>query len=259
MPRSRGFQEAHHVAEVAGEGRQGLGDALLVTDVGQHPPEDRHAGAAGGRDPEAGLVHEGEQAQGLERDRLAAGVRAGDDQGLVAEPFAQAQVNGHRVGTKERMAGREQLDRVVRDRRPDRAQVARQSGAGHPQVGAGHCRQRRGQGRRLRLHVTRQGLEDLLLLLGRRQRRLGPRVVQLHHRQRLDEQGGGRRALVVDDPGHPSLGLGPDRDDVAPRALGDDCVPDGPGQLGGAEHRVQPLAHALLRDPHPAARGAQGR
>ena len=49
---------------------------------------------------------------------------------------------------------------------------------------------------------------------------LGPGVVQLHHRQRLDEQRRPGRALVVDDPLHPALRLGADRDDVAAGANG---------------------------------------
>ena len=39
-----------------------------------------HARSVGGRNPQTGLGHQGEQSGGLQRDRLAAGVRSGDQQ-----------------------------------------------------------------------------------------------------------------------------------------------------------------------------------
>ena len=45
-------------------------------------------------------------------------------------------------------------------------------------------------------------------------------VVQLHHRQRLDEQGGAGGGLVVDDGLDLALELGPQGDDIAPVRAG---------------------------------------
>ena len=56
-----------------------LFDGLVIADVGEDCVEDREFGAVGG-DWEAGLGHEGEQAQGFESDGFAACVGAGDDQ-----------------------------------------------------------------------------------------------------------------------------------------------------------------------------------
>ena len=74
--------------QVAGERRERLRDRLLVADVGEHVAPDRQAAAGGGRDVQAGLVHEAEQAERPQRDRLAAGVRTRDDERgvAVAEP-----------------------------------------------------------------------------------------------------------------------------------------------------------------------------
>ena len=71
-------------AEVARERREALGDRLLVADVGEDVAEDRQPRAGLGRDVEAGLVHQAQQAERPEGDGLAAGVRAGHDERRVA-------------------------------------------------------------------------------------------------------------------------------------------------------------------------------
>ena len=74
--------------QVAAERREGLRHRLLVADVGEDVAEDRERAAGGGGDVEPRLVHEREQPDGPQRDRLAAGVRARDDERRVvaAEP-----------------------------------------------------------------------------------------------------------------------------------------------------------------------------
>ena len=107
------------------EGAQALLDALLVADVGIDPLEDAEPAALVGGDQQARLRHEREQADGLERDRLAAGVGAGDDDdvGIVVE----IDVDGHdRFGVEQRVAGAVQVDhragvrelRLIRRRLP---------------------------------------------------------------------------------------------------------------------------------------------
>ncbi len=61
----------------------------------------------------------------------------------------------------------------------------------------------------------------------------------------------------MDDSLDLSLGLGPDRDHVAARADGHDRLADHPRQLGGAQHRVQPFPHPILRGPQPPPNGGQ--
>ena len=58
-------EHAHDVAHVGGEGGQGLGDGLLVADVGQHPAEHPHRGVGPGGNMQAALGHQGDEADGL--------------------------------------------------------------------------------------------------------------------------------------------------------------------------------------------------
>src|SRR5206468_1968664 len=74
------LQDADDVAHVRGEGAEALLDALFVADVREYVLEDDGPGAVVYGKVEARLRHEGEQADGLEGNRLASGVRAGDDQ-----------------------------------------------------------------------------------------------------------------------------------------------------------------------------------
>ena len=73
-------EDLPHLADERGEGREVLGEALLVPDHRQHPirKRDPAAGRCGHVAPRLG--HEDQKAAGLERDRLAARVRAAQDQ-----------------------------------------------------------------------------------------------------------------------------------------------------------------------------------
>ena len=62
------------------ERRQALLDALLVANIGEDLTEHWHARRLSGRDMQAGLSHQRQQAGGLQRNCLAAGVWAGDQQ-----------------------------------------------------------------------------------------------------------------------------------------------------------------------------------
>ena len=104
MPGPGGLDDPGDRAEVAGERREALGDRLLVADVGEDVAEDRQPRAGLGRDVEAGLVHEGEQAERPQRDGLAAGVRPGDDERRVA--VAEPDVDRDRPGRSGPDGGR---------------------------------------------------------------------------------------------------------------------------------------------------------
>ena len=78
--RRGGRHDAADRADMAGEGRERLVDRLLVADVGEDGVEDREARLGGRGEAEAELVHQGEEADGLEGDGLAAGVGARDDE-----------------------------------------------------------------------------------------------------------------------------------------------------------------------------------
>ncbi len=83
--RGRGARDEIDVGDVRGEGGEILLDRLVVADVGEDGVEHGEFGAVGGHG-QAGLRHQGEQADGLQRDRFAAGVGAGDDE-LAAGAF----------------------------------------------------------------------------------------------------------------------------------------------------------------------------
>ena len=89
------LQDAHDIHHVGGEGGQGLGDGLLIPDIGQHTGDDPYGRVIFCRDMEATLGHQGDQAQGLQGNRLSSGVWAGDNQGIESLP--QFQVVGHRL------------------------------------------------------------------------------------------------------------------------------------------------------------------
>ena len=97
---------------MGGEGGQALLDALLVTDVRQHPFVNGHFTAVPGGDVQAALGHQGQQTQCFQRNSLTAGVGAGDDQGIKSAP--QFDVDGHRrFFVQQRMAGLPQADQAV--------------------------------------------------------------------------------------------------------------------------------------------------
>ena len=68
-----------HVAKMRRERRERLRDGLLVADVGEDPPDHRKAAAVRGN-RETARRHRSEQADRLQGDRLAAGVRTGHDE-----------------------------------------------------------------------------------------------------------------------------------------------------------------------------------
>ena len=80
---------------MGGKGGQGLLDGLLVPDVRQDFFKNRNLAPVVHRQMQAALSHESEQPRRFQGDRLAAGVGAGDDQGVEALP--QFQVDGHRL------------------------------------------------------------------------------------------------------------------------------------------------------------------
>ncbi len=75
---------------------------------------------------------------------------------------------------------------------------------------------------------------DLVLFFGLQR---APAIAHLDHGQRLDEQGGAARRLVVHDGRYLAAGVGADRNHVAAGALGDDRVLDGVAELRGG-HQV---------------------
>ena len=92
----RQLQYLHCVGHMRREGGQALLDALLVAHVRQHPVEHLHGALVAGGDVQAALGHQAQQPQRFQRDGLAAGVGAGDDQRVIRA--AQRHRHRHRPG-----------------------------------------------------------------------------------------------------------------------------------------------------------------
>jgi len=76
------------VLHVRGKSGQRLFDRLLVTDVGQHQIKGGNEASVVCRDMQSAFCHQGQKANGLERDGLAAGIGSGDDERvkITAQP-----------------------------------------------------------------------------------------------------------------------------------------------------------------------------
>ena len=242
---------------MTGERRQRLGDGLLVADVREHVAKDRQARARLCRDVQPALVHEGQQAQGAQRDGLAARVGAGDDEGRVA--VAEAQVDRDHPPREARVArGQEDHLGPVRRLRTDAVQLGCQLGLRRPEVELGEGLERLVEQRGIRGHERGELIEDSALLLLHGRLRLAPRVAQLHDDQRLHEQRLAAPRRVVDDALDLRPGLGADRDHVAAVAHRDERLLERPAQLR-AHQRIQAAAEPVVGDPDRSAQGAQAR
>ena len=145
MPGPGRLDDPDDRAQVAGERRERLGDRLLVADVGEDVAPDRQPAARFGRHVEPGLVHQAEEAERPQRDRLAAGVRAGHDQRGVA--VAEPDVDRDDRAGQARMAGRQQ-DRLgpLGGLGPAGAHLAGERRLGRPEVELGERPERLAQG-----------------------------------------------------------------------------------------------------------------
>ena len=72
--------DGHNRRHMPGEGGQALLDGLLVANIGEHLPKHRQLRPQIRRDLQARLRHQRQQPDRFQRDRLAARVRAGDNQ-----------------------------------------------------------------------------------------------------------------------------------------------------------------------------------
>ena len=121
-----------------GERGQALLDALLVTDIGVNMLKQADFRLLVRRDMQAAGSHERQQTEGFERNRLAAGVRAGDDEGVVI--IADGDVDRHRlVLIEQRMARAKQLAAaaVLNKHRRTGVHVERQLGTRKDEVQRG--------------------------------------------------------------------------------------------------------------------------
>ena len=231
---------------MGGEGGQGLVDGLLVADVRQHGGAHPHRGAVRRRDVQPTLGHQGEQAQGFQGDGLAAGVGAGDDQGI--ERSAQGQVVAHGgLGVQQGVARPFQLNAA--------AQHRFHGPHGGGQLGPGENAVQGHQSLVVVLNVRQmpgavggqlgQDPLDLLLLLGLELPQL---VVGVYHPHGLDEEGAAGAGHVVNQAGYVVLVLALHGHHVAAPPHGDDGVLQILG-LVGRDEPVEHIPHLARRRP----------
>ena len=141
---------------------------------------------------------------------------------------------------------------------PHAVHVRGQARLRDPQVEARERVEGLAERRSVRGHERGQLVEDAGDLLGLRDLRLPPRVAQLDHDERLDEERLAAARRVVDDALDPRPRLGLDRHHVAAVAQRDDRLLERAAQLR-ADERVQAPAQPVVGDPDGRAQAAQPR
>ena len=194
--------------------------------------------------------HQTQQTERLEADRLAAGVRTGDDQRIVL--VAQRDVNRHRLFLVEQRMSRAQqrhtvflvdLRRtgVVAEGQPrlgeDKVQLAQHLVVGFDAV-------------RIVRHIRAQFRENALdfrLFLALKHLDL---VVSIHDLRRLDEQRRARGGDIVHHARHIAAVLALDRDDKSSVALGDQALLQELRIGRRGDDVIERLAHARVLLAH---------
>ncbi len=262
-PRPGSFYHPDDGTQVAAEGGQRLGDRLLVPDVGEDITQHRQLRTGSGRHVKPGLMHQAQQAQRAQGDRLAARVGPGDHQGRVA--VAEADVYRHHTAGQAGVARAEQdYLRPLGDLGGGRIHLLGQSGLGGPEVEAGQGIQRLPERAGLRGHLGRQLIQNALDLGPLRNLRLAPGVAQLHGHQRLHEQGLPAARGIVNDALDMAARLRLDRDHVAPAAQRHQRLLEGARNLTRVHQLIQPGAEPLIghsdgptQPSQPGRRGVQ--
>ena len=255
-----------HVAHLADEGRERreiLGDALLVPDHGDEARDQRQAASLRGRNVAPNLRHQHEEPEGFERDRLAAGVRAGhDEEGPLAAEFEIDRDDGPSriapaLGQKERVArGAERHHSRVQDG-VRRVHPLGEPGARDDPVELAEVRDQAldlGQASPDGLAELGQEPRGLLLLLAGVVDQV---VVGLDDAVRFEEHGLAALRAVVDDAAEAGARFGAHGDHVAPVAAGHVAVAEDPVGVGCLEQRVQVSDDAPLEVPDPLPEAAE--
>ena len=206
------------------EGGERLLDGLLIADVRQHTLEHGDRTAVVSRNVQAAFRHQGQKAQCFQRDGLAAGIRAGDDEGVKIR--SQTHSDGHdRFLVDQRVARAHQLDgRILADfrRHAVDAQGVLCLGKDHIQrdehlIAVADALT---EGRSLCGKLSQDPL-DLLFLPDEQ---LAQGVVGIDRRHRLNEKRAARGGNVVDQAGNFGFVFTLDRHDITVAAQGDDGI-----------------------------------
>ena len=249
-------EDVHNVGHMGREGGEALFNALLVADIGQDMPENRQIAAVRGGDMETALVHRGEQADGLQGDRLAAGIGAGDDQGVEVLP--QLHVDRHGLCLiQQRVPGAAQDDALPLHGRLLAVQLVGELGLGKNQI---------------QPHQQQEIRVDLLPVLGAVGGELGqdaldlqllpgaefPKlVIGLDSAHGLHEERHARGGHIVHQARNRAFVVGLDRHHIAVGAHGDDRLLQGFGVGGRGDDLLQRIPGPGRGGAHLAADGGQ--
>ena len=241
------------ILHVGGEGGQRLLDGLLVADVRQHLPEDGDGAAVVRRNVQAALRHQCQKADGLERDGLAAGVWAGDDERV--EIRAEPQRDGNDLlAVDERMAGPDQLQTGVRANfRLHAVHLVRQARAGEDAVELHEHLVAVADALAERGRLGRQCGQNAFDLLFLADQQLTQGVVRIDGGHRLDEERAARRGHIVDQTGNFTLVFALDRHNIAVAAQRDDRVTQILGKARRGDDLLQRILDLCALDAHMAA------
>ncbi len=215
------------------ERREARLDRLLVAHVGEDVVEARDARLGTDRRGHARLSERRDQPQGFEQYGLAAGVRAGHEEGPFVRGHREVERDHvHALGEQERMAPVVDLESVSR---VDEARRRALVGVGETRARekavqldeGGECRDHRVAVRAQRVGEREKDAIDLGHLLVFQ---LADPISELHRRRRFDEERSARRGRVVHDAARRHLTAAPHGDHVPPVA-----------------HRHRGVGHAMMR------------
>ena len=223
------LEDRNEVPDVAGERREAHGDRLLVADIGEDGVEDGERDLVGGRS-EPALVQQGGQAERLQRDGLAAGVRARDHE---RPEIAEREVDRHRHGRVEQRVARSVEDDLVTYRHERAPPGARERPAGNGEVDPSDGLDERDEPLGARAHGGRELAQDSCHLVALGALRFAKPVRVLDDGERLHEERLARAGAVVDDAGDAPARRRPEREHGPPRARGDEVVLQVLAQIAG--------------------------
>ena len=247
------LQNAHDIDHMCRKSGQTLFDALLVANVRQHFFIAGDLALVRHGNVQTALGHDRQQSQRLEAHGLAAGIGAGDDQGI--KRVAQLDVDGHGLfGVQQRVPGTPQMDAAVPAQgRTGGVHFIAQLAPGKDQIQMHH-----GVvvpldilpvGRRLGGELRQDPL-DLLFLLGLE---LDELVVGLHHAHGLHEHRGAGGGDIMHQTRQVALVLGFHRYHEAAVPLGDDGLLQHLGIAGGRDDLLEDLTALGLGRSHVPA------
>ena len=240
---------------MAGERREAHRDGLFVADVGQDGVEDGERGLVGGR-PEPALMQQRREAERLQRDGLAAGVRPRDDE---RPEVVELEVDRHRDRRiEQRVPCAAKVDAVT-DRHLGAPPRPREGPARDGEVDLPDGLDERDEPVGAGAHGGRELAQDPRDLVALCALRLTEPVRVLDDGERLDEERLARAGAVVDDAGHAPAGGRSEREHGPARARGDEVVLQVLAQLGVTREALEPLGQACASLPELAAEAAKCR